>query len=139
MSKRAYTAAVVNSFDPERENSTGEKVRYLERLGFLRVLHVVNRASCTRQEEGSNGFARNCCFHGALQREEKKATGGIGFFDFSQAWRMVFVSNLYTLKLTKSAPLNALKYSIKKLLRFFFKRNYPSVIRRKRFKAASKR
>lgn len=50
MSKRAYTAAVVNSFDPERENSTGEKVRYLERLGFLRVLHVVNRASCRRRE-----------------------------------------------------------------------------------------
>lgn len=86
MSKRAYTAAVVNSFDPEREGenspcSTGEKVRYLERLGLLRVLHVVNRASRARQKGEGNGFARNCCFFTArCSVQRRRRGGGIGFF-----------------------------------------------------------
>ena len=129
MSKRAYAAAVVTSFDPEREGenspcSTGEKVRYLERLGLLRVLHVVNRASRARQKGEGNGFARNCCFFTArCSVERRRRGGGIGFFLFFSSlgeWKWFLFSMIFIYAL-KSAPLNVFKYSIKNhCFSFFF-------------------
>lgn len=90
MSKRAYTAAVVNSFDPEREGenspcSTGEKVRYLERLGLLRVLHVVNRARGRRGKVTVLHEIAVSSRRVAAWREEGEAVELV-FFYFSQAW-----------------------------------------------------